>query len=174
MPAQGAAQAPNPLAGTEWQLESMLEGNAAVKVIPGSAPSLAFAVDRYAGYGGCDWFVGLHILKAENGLQMEAPQKTQGGCTTEAALTEQQGTYMQLLRDSTRYALEDGKLVTYIGESQKALTMMPLKAVPFEGTTWEFILYYSPDTTILTPGVPGATITAAVRGRKSDRQCGLQ
>ena len=26
--------------------------------------------------GGCDWFVGLHILKAENGLQMEAPQKT--------------------------------------------------------------------------------------------------
>ena len=77
VPAQGGAQAPNPLAGTEWQLESMLEGDAAVKVIPGSAPSLAFAVDRYAGYGGCDWFVGLHILKAENGLQMEAPQKTQ-------------------------------------------------------------------------------------------------
>ena len=81
---------------------------------------------------------------------------------------------MQLLRDSTRYALEDGKLVMYIGESQKALTMMPLEAVPFEGTTWEFILYYSPNTTILTPGIPGADDYSAVRGRKSDGQWGLQ
>jgi heat shock protein HslJ len=161
-----AAQSPNALAGTEWQLESMLEGDAAVKVIPGTAPSLAFAIDRYAGYGGCDWFVGLHILKPENGLQMEAPQKTQGGCTTEAAQIEQQGTYMQLLRDSTRYAIEAGKLVMYIGEGQKALTMTPLEAVPFEGTTWEFVFYYSPTTAILTSGVPGTTITARFEGGK--------
>ena len=42
--------------------------------------------------------------------------------------------------------------------------MTPLKAVPFEGTTWQFVLYYSPGTTILTPGVPGTTITAMFQG----------
>ena len=52
----------------------------------------------------------------------------------------------------------------YIGEGQKALTMTPLEAVPFEGTTWEFVLYYSPTTTILTPGVAGTTITAHFEG----------
>ena len=87
----------NALAGTEWQLESMLDGAAAVKVNAGAAPSIAFAVDRHIGFGGCDWFVGLHILKEDNGIQMEAPQKTMGGCTTQADLIEQQGTYMQLL-----------------------------------------------------------------------------
>src|SRR5512134_806927 len=49
-------QSPNVLAGTAWQLESMLGGEALVPLIQGTAPSLGFAIDRYTGYGGCDWF----------------------------------------------------------------------------------------------------------------------
>lgn len=159
-------QTGNVLAGTEWQLESMLDGAAAVKVLPGTAPSLAFGPDRHVGFGSCDWFVGLHILTGADGIQMQGPQKTMGGCPTEMGLQEQQGTYMQLLLDATRYAVEEGKLVMYMGDGQKALTMTPLKALPFEGTTWEFALYYSPQTTILTPGVPGTTITARFENGK--------
>jgi heat shock protein HslJ len=151
------------LAFTEWQLESMLGGAAAVPVLPDHIPTLAFAADRFVGFGTCNWFAGLVIYTANNGMQIQAPQRTMGGCVDNMKLQEQEGTYMQLLLDSTRFGLEDGKLVTYTGD-QKALTFTKLDPVPFEGTTWQFVLYYSPETSILTPGIPGTTITAKFDG----------
>jgi heat shock protein HslJ len=159
------------LAFTEWQVESMLGGAASVPVLPNNIPTLAFAMDRFVGFGSCNWFAGLVIYTANNGIQIQAPQRTMGGCVDNMKLQEQEGTYMQLLLDSTRFAMEDGKLVTYTGD-QKALTFTKLDPVPFEGTTWQFVLYYSPETSILTPGIPGTTITIKFDGKNASGNTG--
>jgi heat shock protein HslJ len=159
------AQSELSLIGTEWQLESMFGGGSAIPVIEGSAPSLAFAVNRYLGYGGCDWFQGLHTLNGES-LRFEPPAKSQGGCTSDQAQQKQQGTYQQLLLNVQSFKIEDGKLVLYGAGNERLLSMTSLQPVPFERTIWELVLRSSPDSAAAIPMIPNTTITAKFDGKQ--------
>jgi heat shock protein HslJ len=141
---------------------------------------LGFGVDRYTGYGGCDWFVGVYNAEGDT-LRLQAPATTSGGCLTQPRATEQQATYMSMLWNVTNYPIEDGKLVLYTTGNQPLMTMVSLETVPFEGTTWELISYFSPDHAYWTSLLPGAAITAKFDGKQltgnagcNDYQVGYQ
>jgi heat shock protein HslJ len=152
------------LAGTEWQLESMFGPVDPIPVVPGTYPSLGFGVDRYSGYGGCDWLVGMY--QAENDtLSLQAPATTRGGCVTQPLGANQQATYLSALWSVTNYAVKDGKLVLYTTGNQQLMTLVPLEAVPFEGTTWELVFTFSTDGAYWAPALPGAPITAKFDGK---------
>ena len=79
------------LINTAWQLESFYDGPNAVPVVPGTAPTLGFGVDRYSGFGGCDFFMGTYLLRGDS-LSLDPPAKTTGGCINKAKAMDQQGT----------------------------------------------------------------------------------
>lgn len=150
------------LAGTAWQLESAGEPEDELTVPPGVYPSVGFAIDRYSGFSGCDWFMGVYSVEG-NTLRMEAPAMTQYGCEMGSDLATGAATYTDALWNVTEYAIEDGKLVMYTVENQRLLTMVPLESVPFEGTTWD-LKFTSPQLKYWVPILAGTSITAQFDG----------
>jgi len=148
------------LAGTAWELESMGGPGDTVPVIPGSRLSLNYLVERYAGYGGCNWFMGVYDTDDSN-LRMEIPTKTTIFCESES-VTQQEATYMSALVNVTEYSIEDDKLIGYAVENQRLLTFKPVEDVPFEGTTWELKLGW--DGNLWTPVIPLSSVTAQFEG----------
>ena len=55
---------------------------------------------------------------------------------------------------------------SFAANEQRMMTMVPLEAVPFEGTMWELIFYPSSDAVDSVPVIPGTTITARFDGEK--------
>lgn len=160
------------LVGTEWQLESIYGGEAAIPVVPGTKPTLGFAVDRYMGFGGCDYFVGAYLAKEDNGLDIQQPAITTGGCINEPKAMEQQGTYVTSLRNVISYAEKDGKLELYTTGDQVLMTMVPLQSVPLEVTTWDLSFYYDAELAAWKPVMPGARITAKFDGQQVSGNAG--
>ena len=159
------------LINTAWQLESFYDGPNAVPVVPGTAPTLGFGVDRYSGFGGCDFFMGTYLLRGDS-LSLDPPAKTTGGCINEAKAIDQQGTYLPSLRNVITYAIKDGKLVLYTTANQVLMTMIPLTELPLQGTTWDLSFYYNPQTAVWVPVMPGARITAKFDGQQVSGNAG--
>jgi heat shock protein HslJ len=153
------------LLNTEWQLESMGEPGASIPVIPGTYPSVGFGLDRYTGFGSCDWYMGVYTAQGDS-LRMQQPAKTTAGCINAPAAAQQQSTFMSMLTNTVTYAVKDGKLHLYTSDQQPLMTLSPLESVPFEGTTWELLFYFSPDYAIWTARLPGAKITAKFDGKQ--------
>lgn len=124
------------LAQTAWELESFGDADEMIPVIPDTYPSVHFMAERYSGYNGCDWFLGVYRVDG-NTVRMEMPAATQYGCGEDQTdLIDQAATYTDGLENITVYELADGKLLLYTAEDQLLLTMAPLESLPFEGTTW--------------------------------------
>ena len=164
-----AVQSEFALDGTAWQLESIGEPESSIPVVAESYPSLGFMAERYSGYTGCDYFLGVYEVE-EDSLRMQTPASTQWGCDQEA-LVNQGATYQDALLNITEYAIEDGKLVMYTVEKQRMLTMIPLEAVTFEGTTWD-LAFYSPEIAYWVPNIPGTVISAQFDGEQLSGNAG--
>jgi heat shock protein HslJ len=153
------------LSGTEWQLEST-GGPADSSPAPAGANlTLGFGDYRYAGFSGCNWFQGMFSAKG-NELVLEPPAKSLGGCVSKPEAQKMQSSYLTALANTVSYAVEEGKLVLFAAAQQRMMTMVPLEAVPFEGTTWELMFYPSADAVDAVPVLPGAAITARFDGGK--------
>ncbi|MCB0181966.1 MAG: META domain-containing protein [Anaerolineae bacterium] len=148
------------LAGTAWELESIGGPDDLVPVLPDTRLSLNYFVERYAGYGGCNWFLGVYGTDGSS-LRMQTPAATTIYCESEGVV-QQEATYMTALVNVTEFKMEDGKLAAYTVEDQRLLTFKPAETVPFEGTTWELKLGWSGER--WTPVVPLSTVTAQFEG----------
>jgi heat shock protein HslJ len=147
------------LVGSQWQLESIFGGAAAIPVVPGTQPTLGFQIERFIGFGGCDYFMGVYITKEDSAVDIQQPAVTTGGCLNELKAMDQQGTYMAALRSTVRYEEQDGKLVLYTTGDQSVLTFAPLEGVPFEQVTWDLSFSYDTKIAVWTPVLPGITAT---------------
>jgi heat shock protein HslJ len=159
------------LTGTSWQLATLWPPPASTPVPPEDAASLTFGPDRYTGFAGCDWYQGMYSLDG-SGISMQQPAKTIGGCVNKPAATDQQNTFLSMLTSATTYEVKDGKLVLYNTEKQELLSMTPLDAVPFEGTTWQALFYFTTDGGVWVPALPGATVTAKFDGKTMSGNAG--
>ncbi len=152
------------LPGSEWQLDAMFGGPAAVPVVPGSVPTLAFAENRYLGFGGCNWYQGLFVLRGTNGLQFNGPATTRFGCTANTPTSVQEATLIPMLTSIAKYDIKDGKLRMFMGDDTLLLTFTQLQPVPLEGTPWLLNFYFSQPTAMWTPPLVGTMPTLRFEG----------
>jgi heat shock protein HslJ len=129
------------LIGSSWEVESFGGEDDALAVIPGSALTLNMFVERYGGYDGCNWFIGVYAVDGDT-LRFDTPAITSFICQDEA-ISAQGATYDSALVNITRYEMEGDKLVTYTVGDQKMATFIPAEKTAFEGTPWtvKFVNY---------------------------------
>ena len=106
------------LAGTSWEVESFGGPDDSVPVIAGSRLSVNYLVERYAGYGGCNWFLGVYGMDGSQ-VRMETAATTTLNCDSEG-ITEQEQTFMAALLNVAYYKNQDNKMVGYTAENQAA------------------------------------------------------
>ncbi|MFN2125856.1 MAG: META domain-containing protein [Candidatus Promineifilaceae bacterium] len=148
------------LAGTAWELEFLGEPDNPVPVIPGSRVGVNYFVERYDGYGGCNWFLGVYGLDDGN-MRMETAATTTINCESQE-ITEQEQTFMAALLNVTQFRNEDNHMVGYTAQNQALLSLLPAQPVPFEGTTWEMKLNWDGEQWV--PVLPLSTVTAQFEG----------
>jgi heat shock protein HslJ len=159
---------PLTLAGTAWELQSFGEPEDLLPAMPGTRLTLNFMVEKYAGFGGCDWYLGVYAAQADHMLRFQTPAQTRVGCTVDIAT--QQGTFITSLLNVTEYDLLDGKLIAYTVMNQRLLTFVPAQPVPFETTTWALKILRS--ETRWYPTILGTEITARFEGNQVSGSAG--
>jgi heat shock protein HslJ len=124
------------LIGTSWQAESFggPEPEDQLPVIEDTRLTVNFGIDRYAGNGGCNWFLGVYEVQGET-MRFMTPAQTRIYCEPDA-LMQQEGTFMSTLWNIIAYEKEGEKLLGYTTGDQLLLTLVPAEPVVFEGTTW--------------------------------------
>jgi len=145
------------LIGSSWQAESFGGPEDAVKVSPDTRLTVNFGVDRYAGSGGCNWFLGVYGTEGES-MRFQTPSKTVAVCDEPPGIMEQEGTYLSALWNILSYRMEGEKLLGYTSNDQLLLTFVPAIPVPFEGTT--YTLKFLVHDTIAEPVVADTEMTA--------------
>ncbi|HXV98376.1 MAG TPA: META domain-containing protein [Anaerolineae bacterium] len=157
------------LAGTAWELESIGEPEDNIGVIEGSHPTLNMMVDRYVGFGGCNWFLGVYGV-SDDTLRFQMPASTPLLCDEPPGVMNQEGTYMTALLNVTEFQKEGDKLIAYTVENQRLLTFIPAKPMPFENTTWTLKLFKQEENWI--PVVLGSEVTAQFEGEQLSGSAG--
>ncbi|MCL4857833.1 MAG: META domain-containing protein [Caldilineaceae bacterium] len=151
------------LSGTSWQLESFWGNTDDIWPLPTVQPTLNFFLERYAGYGGCNWFLGVHSV-SETNMRLLTPSTTRIFCD-EPGVMEQEATYMVALRNIITYSLEDQRLLGYSSANQLLLTFVPAEMLPLEGTTWQVAMINDVNRRPL-PVVSGSFITLEINGEE--------
>lgn len=151
------------LVGTAWRLESFGEPEDNISALPTIQPTLNFFVERYAGYGGCNWFLGVYSVN-ETELRLNTPADTQTLCD-EPGVMEQEGTYMSALWNIISYAFEGEKLVGFTTDNQRLLTFVPAELLPLEETTWQAAFIDDGERGPVYV-IPGSQITLIINGDK--------
>jgi len=156
------------LAGTAWELESFGGPDDTIPVLPDTRPTVNYLVERYAGSGGCNWYLGVYSTDGSS-LRMQMPAQTRLICESQEVM-EQEGTFVGALLNVTEYKIEGDKLVAYTVEDQRMLTLVPAQPAPFEGTTWDLKFIYNGKE--WQPVIPGTTVTAQVEGDQMSGSAG--
>ena len=131
-----------------------------IPVVPDSYPSLNFLGERYNGYSGCNFFLGSYLVEG-NEMGIRWPALTQGACENDALL-KQEETFLAAITAVERYEIDGDNLYFYVA-GNPVMTFGPLEPVPFEGTTWSYKFYQTPQAEWL-PLIPGTSITAVFEG----------
>jgi len=145
------------LIGSSWQAESFGGPEDSIMVSPDTRLTVNFGVDRYAGSGGCNWFLGVYGAEGES-LRFQTPAKTGAICDEPPGIMEQEGTYLSALWNILSYRRDGEKLLGYTSNDQLMLTFVPAIPIPFEGTT--YTLKFLVHDTIAEPVVADTEITA--------------
>jgi heat shock protein HslJ len=144
------------LAGTAWEVESFGGPDDLLPVLPDTRPTVNYLAERYAGSGGCNWYLGVYGTDGSN-LRMETPATTTLICEP-AGIMQQEAQFMTSLLNVTEYKMEGDKLAAYTVENQRLMTLVPSQPAPFEGTTWSLKLIY--DDRRWQPVIPLSSVTA--------------
>jgi len=146
------------LIGSSWQAESFGGPDPVdqLQVITGTRLTVNFGVDRYAGTGGCNFFLGVYTIEGES-MRFQTPATTVATCTPQEIMN-QEGTFVASLRNIIGYAKDGDKLLGYTSGNQLLLTLVPAPTVEFEDTVWE--LRFQEYGNGLTPIVAGTEVTA--------------
>lgn len=122
------------LIGSSWQVESFGGEDDSLAVLPDTKLTLNMLADRYAGYNGCNWFLGVYDVNGEE-LRFNTPAITSFICEDED-VSAQAATYSSALVNITRFEMDGDKLVTYTVGDQKMATFVPAEPAAIEGTAW--------------------------------------
>lgn len=130
-------QAALALAGTSWELDFIGEPSDNIGVVEGTRPAVAYGPVRYGGSGGCNWFLGVYEIEADQSdeLTMESPAISDVVCDDDAVV-DQEATFISALENTETYTMEGNNLVLYAVNNQRMLTLKPSEPVSFEGTEW--------------------------------------
>ena len=156
------------LAGTAWEAESFGGPDDTLPVLPDMRPTVNYLVERYAGSGGCNWYLGVYSTDGSS-LRMQTPATTRTICES-AEIMQQEGLFMDSLLNVTEYRMEGDKLLAYTVENQRMLTLVPAQPSPFEGTVWELKFIYNGKE--WQPVIPGTTVTAQFEGDQMSGSAG--
>lgn len=130
------------LAATAWELVYFGPPDEPLPALPDTRSSVTYFWDRYAGYDGCNWFLGVYSATAEGELRMQTPSQTRNVCTPQE-VNDQAATYMGSLLNTTEYLFEGEQLVTNTVDDQRLLTQDPAKPIPMPGTEWVLALWWN-------------------------------
>ena len=150
------ALAPLALAGTAWQYEYLGEKSDDIPVIEGTRPTLAIFATRYAGNGGCNFYLGAYEADGTR-VTFWPPAQTGAICGEPEGIMEQEATFISGLTNTIEYGVDDGNLVLYSTDRQRLLTLSPMEPVPFRGTTWSLRFLWDDEQWL--PIIPGSAIT---------------
>ena len=120
------------LAFTSWQVESYGGPEDSLPANPDIPATVNFFLTRYAGFGGCNWFLGVYDI-GETSMFIRTPSQTRFFC--EQTWLEE-GTFVSSLLNIIEYKLEDDKLIGYTSNNQQMITLVPAETSPIEGTIW--------------------------------------
>ena len=176
-PAQAAAAASTaaqevvaayPLAATAWELDYFGPPEQRTPMVPNTRATVIYFWDRYAGFDGCNFFLGAYNATTEGELRMQTPARTYNQCAPEE-LEQQSLLYVSSLQNVTEYRLEGEQLIASTVDDQRLLTFNPAKPVPMPGTEWALTLWWFADDLLWMPVVPSSktTITFGEGGQAS-------
>ncbi|MFO7635479.1 MAG: META domain-containing protein [Caldilinea sp.] len=160
--AKAAVEASLLLAGTAWDVAYFFEPEQQVAVAPGTRLTTNFLVDRYAGSGGCNWYLGVYAA-GESVLRFYAPAETLIICADEA-VNEQEALFHSTMANTIEYEIDGEQLIAYTSDRQRLITYDRAAPIPFEGTQWS-LKFISTGEDVL-PQIPFTEVTAIFDGAR--------
>lgn len=143
-------EAAHPLIATAWNVDYFGPPDEPVPMLPDSRASVTYFWDRYAGFDGCNFLLGVYAADSQGQLTMYAPAITTNVCEPQA-IFDQAVLFQSSLLNVTSYALEGEKLTASTVEDQRLLTLSPAPVILMPGTRWEFKLWWSADEDLWSP-----------------------
>lgn len=151
-----------PLAATAWDLDYFGPPEERVPMLPDTRASVIYFWDRYAGFDGCNWFLGVYEADSEGELRMMTPSRTPDVCGPEE-LYNQASLYFTAITNVTAYLREGEQLIASSVDDQRLLTYNPAKPMPMPGTEWVLKFWWSADDEQWYPVLP-TSVTAITFG----------
>lgn len=146
------AAAPSGLAGTNWDVVSINNGNqAVVTLITGTSATLSFGTDnRVTGNGGCNSFGGPYE-SADGKLKIGPLVSTLMACVEPAGLSEQEQQYLAALEKAATYEIAGDTLT--IRDAEGAMQVVANVAAPepgLAGSHWDVISVNNGNQAVVT------------------------
>ena len=149
-----------PLAATAWELDYFGPPEARTPLLPDTRATVVYFWDRYAGFDGCNFFLGAYSATPAGELLMNAPSRTLYANLCEPAeLYEQAARYSTSLLNAIEYQLEGEQLIANAAMDQRLLTYNPARVVPMLGTEWRLAFWWKADLRQFNPAVPASMTT---------------
>jgi heat shock protein HslJ len=157
-----------PLASTAWDLDYFGPAEEPLPMLPNTRATVIYFWERYTGYDGCNWFLGVYSATDDGELRMQTPARTRNVCAPEE-LYEQSALYGSSLLNVTEYSLEGEQLIANTVEDQRLLTHNAASPVPMPGTVWGLAFWWRADSKQWSPVLPTSitTITFGEGGEAS-------
>jgi len=108
-----------PLEGTNWALESFVDGEAASSVLAGTQIALRYQDGRVSGTAGCNDFGGNYSLD-DGAISYSILEITVEACQTPPGVMDQEQLFMEILQAATASEVE-GKRLTLSAPDGRAL-----------------------------------------------------
>jgi heat shock protein HslJ len=147
-----------PLSSTAWELDYFGPPEQSLPMLPNSRATVLYFWDRYAGFDGCNWFLGVYEATTEGELRNQTPATTRNLCGPEE-LYEQSALFVSSLVNVTEYRLEGEQLIENTVDDQRLLTFNPAKPVAMPGTEWGLGFWWRAADEQWFPVVPASATT---------------
>lgn len=154
-------QPPPSLAHTEWALISLY----GQPPLAGTHILLTFKDEQMVGFSGCNRYGGKYTVTAEGQLTFNEIAMTLMHCEDPAGVMDQEGTYLQALRDAAAYRLADDRLEVQnaAGETILIFARRPTytgEPAALVGTIWRLVALDG------QPPITGSVLTLAVHDER--------
>lgn len=146
------------LAGTAWEAKYFGPPDNGIPMLPDTRATVNYFLDRYAGFDGCNWFLGVYSANANGEMRNSTPSRTINICEP-PELFDQAGLFVSSLLNVTEYKIEGEQLLQYTVDDQLLLTLDPAPVIPMPGTVWELKFWYLTDREQYAPVLPESMTT---------------
>lgn len=150
-----AGMAAYALAGTSWNLDYFGAPEQPVPMLADSRASVTFLWDRYAGFDGCNFFIGTYEAGADGVLLVDMPARTIEFCEPDE-LEEQAAMFSSALLNVRGYTQEGEQLAVTTEGGGRILTFNAAPPMPMSGTMWDLKFWSLPEDEEWQPVIIGS------------------